>query len=160
MNLWELNAADFLPLTDPGMAPWLPLMRIDGPPEVVLQQCKDAIEAVSQTGRRSNLLGVTQILGGLRFEDKLLEAFFKVEGHMIESPVLEKWFRQRDAATRQTDILTFLEARFGPVKPELSAAVKLVTDEDRLQEMIRAAGTSSTLDEFRRVVGLNSSASN
>ena len=32
VNLWELNASDFLPLTDPGLAPWISLMRIDGPP--------------------------------------------------------------------------------------------------------------------------------
>jgi hypothetical protein len=43
INLWELNASDFLPLTDPGLAPWVALMRIDGPPEPVLQQCKDVI---------------------------------------------------------------------------------------------------------------------
>ena len=150
VNLWELNAADFLPLTDPGLAPWVPLMKIHGPPEPVLQQCRDAIDSVPVPGRKANLLGVTQILAGLRFDDKMLEALFHVEGKMIESPVLEKWFRQRDVATRQTIILEILDSRFGPVPAEVSAAVRVVADEDRLREITRTASTSPTLDAFRQ----------
>ena len=97
-------------------------------------------------------LGVTQILGGLRFDEKLLEALFRVEGNMIESPVLEKWFRQRDIATRQTVILESLESRFGAVPADLSAAVRVVQDEARLKELNRIAVTSSSLDAFRQAL--------
>jgi hypothetical protein len=44
IELWTLNAADFLPVTDPGLAPWLLLTHIDGPPEPLLRQCRDVIE--------------------------------------------------------------------------------------------------------------------
>ncbi|MBA4065369.1 MAG: hypothetical protein C0501_16985 [Isosphaera sp.] len=152
VNLWELSAADFLPLTDPGLAPWVPLMRIDGPPEPVLQQCKDVIDTVTPAGKRGNLLGVTQILAGLRFDETMLETLFRVEGAMIESPVLEKWFRQRDVETRQAVILEVLDAKFGPVPPDVSAAVRVVKDEDRLKDINRVAVTCASLDAFRQAL--------
>lgn len=150
VNLWELNAADFLPLTDPGLAPWVTLMRIDGPPEPVLQQCKDVIETLPAPGRKANLLGVTQILAGLRFDANMLDKLFRVEGKMIESPVLTKWFMQRDIETRQKVLLESLEARFGaPVPADVSAAVRVIADEDRLRLLLPLAYASASLDEFR-----------
>ncbi|WP_439630996.1 hypothetical protein [Gemmata sp.] len=149
VNLWELNARDFLPLASPGFAPWVPLMKIDGPPEPVLQQCKDAIDAVPDPVQRENLLGVTQILGGLRFDERLLAALFQPEGKMIESPVLEKWFRQREAEKVRNLILKKLEARFGPTPAEVVAGVRLVTDEARLEALLDAAYASPALDDFR-----------
>jgi hypothetical protein len=152
VNLWELSAADFLPLTDPGLAPWVPLMNLDGPPEPVLQQCRDVIGAVPDAGRRGNLLGVTQILAGLRFGDAMLAALFGEEGTMIESPVLEKWFRQRDIAAYHRAILEGLEVRFGPVPADVSAAVRVVTDEDRIAELRKASYLCPTLDAFRQAL--------
>src|SRR5256885_576503 len=83
----EWGAAAFLPLTDPGLAPWVPLTRIDGPPEAVLQQCKDVIEAKTTGGEQDNLLTATEILAGLRFDKAMLRALFRRGGQMIESPV-------------------------------------------------------------------------
>ena len=149
INLWELCAADFLPLTDPGLAPWVPLMRIDGPPGVVLQQCRDAIDAGTTGGRKANLLGVTRILAGLRFDDKMLEALFREEGNMFESPVLQKWFAQRELAACQGMTLDILQHRFGAVPADISAGVKLVTDHPRLVDLAALAGRCASLDEFR-----------
>lgn len=161
VNLWDLNANDFLPLTDPGMAPWVPPMKIDGPPEPVLQQCKDAIEQVRSAGQKNNLFGVTQILAGLKFDEKMLDALFHVEGKMIESPVLEKWFRQRDVATRQTVILEALEARFGsPVPADVSAAVRVIQDEPRLKDLLPAAYSAASLNDFRSRLSLPQSPAN
>ena len=149
VNLWELNAADFLPLRDPGLAPWVTLMKIDGPPEPVLQHCRDVIETLPAPGRKANLLGVTQILAGLRFDEQMLEKLFRVEGRMIESPVLEKWFRQREIAAYHRAILEGLEVRFGPVPEDVSAAVRVITDEERVAEVRRASYVCTSLDDFR-----------
>ncbi|AMV23002.1 hypothetical protein VT84_01230 [Gemmata sp. SH-PL17] len=149
VNLWELNAVDFLPLTDPGLAPWVTLMKIDGPPEPVLQQCRDVIETLPAPGRRANLLGVTQILAGLRFDEGMLEKLFRVEGKMIESPVLEKWFRQREIAAYHRAILEGLEVRFGTVPEDVSAAVRVVTDEMSVGEIRKASYVCTSLDDFR-----------
>lgn len=153
VHLWEVNAQYFLPLKNPGMAPWVPLMKIDGPPEPVLQQCKDAIDTVEDPGQRENLLGVTQILGSLRFNENLLAKLFKVEGKMIESPLLTKWFKQRDVATRQAVVLESLEARFGsPVPPDVSAAVRVIDNEARLKALLPKVYSCETLDAFRQAL--------
>lgn len=152
INLWELNAADFLPLTDPGMAPWVALMNIVGPPEPVLQQCRDAIETGSSGGERDNLLNAAHILAGLRFNVDMLRALFRRGGDMIESPVLQEWFAEREIKTLQGVVLKKLESRFGPVPADVSAAVRVVSDTTRLEALIDAVYGSDTLDAFRRAV--------
>lgn len=148
VNLWELNAADFLPLTDPGLAPWVPLTRIDGPPEVLIRQCKDVIEVKATEGKRANLLAVTEILSGLVHDERMLEALLR-SGKMIESPVLQRWFRERDVATRQAVLLELLEVRFGQIPADVSATVRLIQDEARLKSLLAPASAVATLDDFR-----------
>jgi hypothetical protein len=67
---------------------------------------------------------------------------------MIESPVLEKWFRQREAAVIQSVILKKVETRFGAVPPDVSAALRVVTDLSRLESLLDAAYGSGSLDAF------------
>jgi hypothetical protein len=155
VNLWERNATDFLPLTDPGFAPWLPLTRIDGPPEPVLQHCRDVIEAKTSGGERENLLSVTEILARLRFDRTLVRAIFRRGAEMIESPLLDELFAERDLKTRQAVILESLEARFGgPVPVDVSAAVRVIPDEERLKKLLPFVYSCATLDDFRRALAL------
>ena len=161
VNLWELSAAGFLPLTDPGLAPWVPLMKLDGPPEPILQQCRDIIEDKATGGERDNLLNATQILAGLRFDKAMLRAFFRRGGEMIESPVLQEWFAERDVKTRQSVALESLEARFGaPVPADVSAAVRVIHDEERLKQLVPLVYSSPTLDAFRRALALSAPPAN
>jgi len=153
VNLWELNASDFLPLTDPGFAPWLPLTKINGSPEPVLQHCKDVIEAKTSGGEQENLLSITEILARLRFDKTLVRTIFRRGGEMIESPLLDELFAERDIKTRQMIIIESLEARFGgPVPADVSAAVRVITDESRLKQLLPTAYRCASLDEFRRVL--------
>lgn len=152
VNLWELSAADFLPLTDPGLAPWVPLMRIDGPPEPVLQQCKDAIEAKTAGGEQKNLLAVTEILAGLRYDERMLRALLRGGGKMVESPVLQSWFRERDIAVFHRAVLDGIEVRFGSVPEDVSAAVRLSDNLDRLTALHKATYTCGSLDDFRALL--------
>jgi hypothetical protein len=149
VNLWELNATDFLPLTDPGMAPWVALMKIDGSPEPVLQQCKDVIEARTSGGELENLRVTMQLLGGLRFDKALLKRLFARSDEMIESPILQEWLQEQDVKTRQGIVLRKLERSFGPVPADVSAAVRVVTDLLRLEALLDAAYLSASLDDFR-----------
>ncbi|QJW94323.1 RpnC/YadD family protein [Frigoriglobus tundricola] len=149
VNLWELSADRFLPLTDPGMAPWVALMKIDGPPEPVLQQCKDVIEAKTAGGDLENLRVTMQLLGGLRFDKELLKKLFARKDAMIESPVLQEWLQEQDVKTRQGVVLRKLERSFGPVPADVSAAVRVVTDLLRLEALLDAAYVSTSLADFR-----------
>lgn len=150
VNLWELNASDFLPLTDPGLAPWVPLTKMDGPPEPVLQQCKDVIEANTSGGDRENLLSVTEILARLRFDQRLLQTIFRRGGEMIESPLLDELFAERELKTYRALILKKLEGRFGPIPADVSAAVRVVADSPRLEALLDAVYSSANLDAFRQ----------
>lgn len=152
VNLWELNAADFLPLTDPGLAPWVPLTRIDGPPGPVLQQCKDVIEARTTGGEQDNLLNAVEILAGLRFDKALLRTLFRRGTQMIESPVLQEWFAEHEVKTLQGLIFKKLEARFGPVPQDVSASVRLVTERPRLEAVLDAVYSSGSFDAFRQTL--------
>lgn len=154
VNLWELRASDFLPLTDPGLAPWVALMGIDGPPEVVLQQCKDAIESRSAGTERENLRVTMQLLGSLRFDKALLKRIFAREDGMIESPILQDWLQEQDLKTRCGLVLSKLERRFGTVPADVSAAVRVVAAPERYEELLDSAYAVATLDEFRRALGL------
>ena len=68
---------------------------------------------------------------------------------MIESPVLQEWFAERDIKTRKVIILEILQARFGPVPDDVSAAVRVIDDEARLKTVTAAASSCASLDEFR-----------
>lgn len=149
VNLWELPARDFLPLTDPGLAPWVPLTMVDGPPEPLLQQCRDAIDRVTEVSEKDVLLAVTQVLAGLRYDVRLLKVLFGRDGKMIESPVLDEWFAEREIRIRRTIILEILEGRFGPVPADLSAAVRTIDQEPGLKEATRLAYTCPSFDAFR-----------
>jgi hypothetical protein len=152
VNLWELNARDFLPLTDPGLAPWVPLTMFDGPPEHLLQQCKDVIEAKTTGGEQKNLLAVTEILAGLRFDETMLETMFRGAKTMIESPILQKWLREGKVKTIQELILKKLEDRFHSVPNDVSAAVWLVTDQPNLESLLDCAYSCDSLDAFRQAL--------
>lgn len=72
---------------------------------------------------------------------------------MIESPVLQEWFAERDIKLRQLVILESLEAKFGaPASPSTFAAVRAVHDEEQLKALLRIVCTCPTLDEFRQAL--------
>jgi hypothetical protein len=154
LNLWELKARDFLKNLSPGLAPWVTLMSIDGPPEPVLQQCRDAIDTLTDPHRKENLLNVTRVFGEIRFEEALITRLFQPEGKMIESPALTRMFKQRDALAFQTALHDGIEARFGTVPVDVSAAVRAIPDDQQLRDLLKISFTVASLDEFRRALGL------
>ena len=132
----------------------MPLTKFDGPPERVLQQCKDVIEAKTTGGEQKNLLAVTEILAGLRFDEKMLEAMFRGAKTMIESPILQKWLREGEVKTLYKVILDGLELRFGSVPEDLSATIRLVQNPDRLTTALQVLYTCVSLDAFRQALTL------
>src|SRR5438128_393381 len=44
VELWTLPAEELLAANDIGLIPWVPLTRFEGPPEAVLEQCRQRIE--------------------------------------------------------------------------------------------------------------------
>jgi hypothetical protein len=63
---------------------------------------------------------------------------------MIESPLFQELVGEKV----HKYILLFLEGRFGAVPPELAAQVRIILDEDKLEELARQAAACPTLEAF------------
>ena len=102
---------------DVGLIPWVPLTRFDGPPEAILRQCRARIDAEAPPEEHENLLAVTQVLAGLRYNDPRLFDLLGGREAMIESPVLQElkdeWTREAANEVERQAIVRVLVARFG-----------------------------------------------
>ena len=114
IELWSIPLASVLPLEDAGLAPWVPLMQFEGAPEPVLRQCRELIDRKTDGAEQANLLAVTQVLAGLRYDGTLLRAVFGGKEQMIESPILQELVSERERQAQQNLILGILRSRFGP----------------------------------------------
>ncbi len=145
VELWTLQAEEFLAQGDVGVVPWVPLMHSDGPAESLLERCAERIEREAPPRDRGTLLGVTQVLGTLRFPEALLAEFLGGEQIMLELPVMQ---RMR-AKTLQKGILAVLTARFETVPRDVTRHLGKILDENRLTDLLVRAGQCQDLDAFR-----------
>jgi hypothetical protein len=145
VELWTLPAEELLVANDLGLIPWVPLTYFDGPPEPILERCRERIDKQAPPAERTNLLAVTQILARLRYNDTQLLAILGGTQIMIESPLIQELMAQRD----QRAILKFLETRFGAIPPEVAARLRGVLDEQKLDELIQFAAACPDLESFR-----------
>jgi predicted transposase YdaD len=153
VELWNVPAEHLLASGDVGMIPWVPLSRIDGPAEPVLRRCRERIDALAQPGEKQNLLAVTQVLAGLRYNDPGVAELFGGRQTMIESPVIQELVEEVEQKAMQKgkhdDILLFLESRFGLVPQEVGDAVRRVSEEARLRSLIQLAARCADIEAFR-----------
>ncbi len=67
---------------------------------------------------------------------------------MLKSPLIQEIVVRE----KHEDILSFLEARFGPIPPDLVAAVQDIGVKSQLGDLVKAAARCSDLDAFRAQV--------
>jgi hypothetical protein len=97
---------------------------------------------------REGLRVVTQILAGLAFPDKRFLDLFGGAEVMIESPVLDEVKALIRVRAIRENILAALEARFGTVPAERVKALHTITDDARLNQLIRLAATCPDVETF------------
>lgn len=56
-----MPAEPLLASGDPGLRLWVPLARFGGPPEPMLQRCREVIEREEDPDERSTLLALAQV---------------------------------------------------------------------------------------------------
>ena len=95
VELWTLPAEKLLEAHDVGLIPWIPLTDFAGPPEIVIQRCRDAIEQNAAAGEKANLLAVTQVLTHLRYNDPGLLTILGGRQVMLESPLIDELFVEK-----------------------------------------------------------------
>jgi len=147
VELWKLKAEELLVHGDIGITPWVPLAQIDGPPEPILQQCRDRIERDAPALQREVYLVVTAILGQLVHPVKLLEKIFAGA-----TPMIESLFDNLEAEHAHKSILRVLTSRFGPMPDEIRSAIGAIFDLEALDTLLGKVGTCRDLEEFRTVL--------
>jgi hypothetical protein len=150
IKLWEIPANDLLAAGDIGLIPWVPLARFDGRAEPIIRQCRDRIDRDALPGEHENLLAVTQVLAGLRYNDPKLFQILGGRKAMIESPVLQELIAERTRETVIKDLTTVLVARFGTKAEALEPELNAIGDEGRLRELVVHAATCRSLSSFRK----------
>jgi hypothetical protein len=181
VELWNVPASELLATGEPGLMPWVPLTRLDGPAPVILGECRRIIDEKAKPEEHRNLLAVTQVLMGLVHEDTALYAIFGGKEAMIESPILKELIDEKVAERvteilegkqpminspilnelidekvaegRQRDVFEVLEARFGPVPPDVVQRVKEVTNAGQLSQLIKQAARCPDMETFRQALG-------
>ena len=133
-----------------GLIPWVPLSHFDGPPEPIFRQCRARIDRDGQPEEHENLLAVSQVLAGLRYDDPRLFQILGGREAMIESPVLQQLKAEWTQEGERKTIIKVLVARFGDEAEDLRAKLDMIDDEARLQELAEAAATCPDLEAFRR----------
>ncbi len=162
VQLWSIPAETLLSARDVGLIPWVPLTHFDGPPEPIFQQCRVRIDEQAPPEERENLLAVTQVLAGLRYNEGGLFQLLGGRKAMIESPVLQElkaeWTRDaareaaRDTAlqTNRRAIVDILVARLGPQAEEVATQLETIDDDARLKGLIKFAAVCSDFQSFRK----------
>ena len=72
VNLWTVPAEDLLAAGDVGLIPWVLLAHYEGPPEALLQECRQRIEQQGRPEERDNLLAITRVMAETRYNDAQL----------------------------------------------------------------------------------------
>src|SRR5262249_14169614 len=128
VELWTVAAEDLLASDDVGLIPWVPLTHFDGPPEVLLHECRRRLDQLAPAAEYANLLAVTQVMARLQYNDPNLLAIIGGRQIMIESPLIQELMAEK---THEV-LLEVLEARCGSVPAELAARLRTVIDEEKL----------------------------
>ena len=144
VELWTLPAERFLAEAEVGAMPWVPLMKMDGPPEAVLEQCVARIEREADPKQQGDLLAISEVMATARFPNLPLSALFKGQQIMIESPVVQRW----QAESLHDAILAVLKSRFGSPGRDITKALRNIRDRDKLISLTIAAGACADLAAF------------
>jgi hypothetical protein len=73
---------------------------------------------------------------------------------MIESKLVNQWKAEAAVKAKGESVVELLEARFGSLPPELTAAIRACTQLETLCRWTRLAGKAASVEDFRRDAGL------
>ena len=155
VELWKVPADELLAAGDVGFDPL-------GAPGSVRRTARAGLSPVPRLAssemlradEQENLLAVTQLLAGLRYNDPKLFQLFGGLQAMIESPVLQElkaeWTREGAIEATCKAIVKLVVLRFGVAAETIGEQLRAVEDEDRLSELFEHAATCSDLESFQK----------
>jgi hypothetical protein len=162
VNLWTVPAEDLLATGDVGLIPWVPLTQFDGPPRVLLEECRNRIEEHARPEEKGNLLAVTRTMVEARYNDLKLVSLFGDQGMSLATALLKLPAGQRLIANKEKDavrkksrsiILGLLRKRFGDVPKSIPNQLRAIKSQRKLDILLELVGDCRSLDAFEKAMG-------
>jgi hypothetical protein len=147
VELWTLSAEELLAAPSVGVVPWVSLARYEGPPEVLLQRCRERIDREGGK-QKANLLAVAQVFARLQFYKPEWLEILGGSRAMIESPLIQEIVSQSERAGQVKSILHILKGKFGAVGPEIEASLAQLKENEKLLRLSLRAATCGSLQAF------------
>jgi hypothetical protein len=151
VELWKLSAEDLLSAPDVGVVPWASLAKHDGPPEVLLQRCRDRLEREGGE-QKANLLAVAQVFAQLHFDKPEWLDILGGSKAMIKSPLIQRIVEEKERGTWAKAAIEVLQERFRAVTPAISAGLEQVKETERLTRLTRQASVCASLQAFEEAL--------
>jgi hypothetical protein len=151
VEMWTLSAEEVLGAPGAGAVPLASLARFEGPPEVLLQRCRDRIDREGGK-QRANLLAVTQVFARLHYDKPEWLQILGGSKAMIESPLIQELLAEREQTTKAADIVTFLTARFGTPSDAVRAGLAQIKDMAKLDRLLNGTATCPSLQAFEELL--------
>lgn len=151
VELWTLSAEELLTAPDVALALWATLARYDGPPEILLQRCRDRIDSGGGE-QRANLLAVAQVFARIHFDKPEWLDILGGTRAMIESPLIQEIVQESQRTARFQSVVDVLESRFNTVPESISAGLQQVKELEALSRLIRFGSTCASLEVFEKAL--------
>ena len=147
--LWEVTPEPWWE-TEPGLMALYPLCHHGEEPEAAIRHAASAIEQnASDVLERRDFLTFLSIYGVLRYPVIDVVGIIGRE-KMRESPIAQMWMEEGSLIALRASILRVLRSRLKLTQTEdITAALELVKEQDRLEHLLDVAATCTTIDEFR-----------
>jgi hypothetical protein len=129
------------------VALWATLAQHDGPPEVLLQRCRDRIDR-DGGAQRANLLAVAQVFAKLHFDRPEWLEILGGRKAMIESPLIQEIVEESKRTGQVKLIVGMLQTKFGPVGPTIESGLALVKEDEKILRLGIRAGDCASLQAF------------
>jgi hypothetical protein len=148
VETWTLTAEELLAANLVGLIPLVPFTHYDGPPEQLLQKCRERIEQQAAPDERANLLAITQIMAQLAYNNSALLTILGGSQVMLESPLIQELMTKNTAQTTQKNILQVLETRLGPVPQDIATALQAIQEASKLDKLMKLSAACPDLETF------------
>lgn len=152
VRVWQLQAEDVFAAGDVGLLPLVPLTQSPLPPEDLLARCRAEIDRLAPPDDRDELLIVTRLIAGFRYNDRALLDILLGGRMLTESPEYIR-IRTEGRTEGKAELLhelirDELHARFGQLPAAVAGDVSAVTDVRRLRGLYAVAQTCPDVAAF------------
>lgn len=144
LNLWEIEAHDVLTQPLPNLLPFVPVLR-GGGTEAAVRQAVAALRADEQLRDLEPLLA---FFATFVLESRLVRQILRWDMIVLEQ---SPWYLEIIGRDRRAMLREVLEARFGPLSPELLAKLDVLTP-DGLMALAAPAARVPTLADFEALL--------